>query len=102
MIVRILYISRMNKLKLKTYLLEVTERCFYIKKDRCGDTGNWTLYEGQCYSCTGDELSWYSARSSCYQIGAILVVISNSGIQAFLEGTKILLVFFVVTKRLKP
>lgn len=32
MIVRILYISRMNKLKLKTCLLEVTERCFYIKK----------------------------------------------------------------------
>lgn len=55
-------------------------------KNRCGDTGNWTLYEGQCYSCTGDELSWYSARSSCSQVGAILVVISNSGIQAFLEA----------------
>ncbi|XP_052708108.1 fibropellin-1-like isoform X2 [Crassostrea angulata] len=52
--------------------------------NNCSDPGNWSLYEGQCYSCKSDKVSWQSARSSCLQLGGNLVTISNSGIQTFL------------------
>lgn len=75
---------------MKHNLLHATKRLpeplFSYLKDNCGDTGNWSLYEGQCYSCKSDEVSWQSARSSCLQLGGNLVTISNSGIQTFLQS----------------
>lgn len=49
------------------------------------------MYEGQCYSCKFDQVPWHSARSSCSQLGAHLVTISNSGIQTFLQSMTFLL-----------
>lgn len=78
---------------MKHNLLQATKKFlqpfFLIKKDYCDDTRNWSVYEGQCYSCKSDEVSWQSARSSCSQLGANLVTINNLGIQTFLQSISI-------------
>lgn len=90
---------------MKHNLLQATKRFrkpfFLIKKDYCDDKGNWSLYEGQCYSCKSDQVSWHSARSLCLQLGGNLVTISNSGIQTFLQSISIFY-FLCVTTRFNP
>lgn len=62
--------------------------CFFREGfcyDVCSGAGNWSFYDRQCYSCIADSVSWPTARTSCQQLGADLVTISNAGIQSFLE-----------------
>lgn len=63
--------------------------CFFREgfcyADVCSGAGNWLFYDRQCYSCIADAVSWPTARTSCQQLGADLVTISNAGTQSFLE-----------------
>lgn len=54
--------------------------------DGCRSLGSWSVYDHMCYTCIYHAVSWREAAASCQQLGASLVTISNSGIQAFLES----------------
>lgn len=59
---------------------------FYLKTDGCDGAGIWSVYDGQCYQCINDTVSWQAARLSCQQLGADLVTINNAGTQTFIES----------------
>lgn len=60
---------------------------YSYKADGCGGAGIWSMYNRQCYQCITAAVSWQTARSSCQQLGADLVTISNAGTQTFVKST---------------